>query len=128
MVAASHDPALQRAADALVDAQGTPLTPTAADGAADPEAAAPVGPEPAASAAVALTAAVASPVEAEPVPASATSTAPSPEAARRARTRAALRILPWRSGRLWAGVAWATGTHLSAALLAGLSGLSLIHI
>ncbi|PAL12841.1 thiol reductant ABC exporter subunit CydC, partial [Micrococcus luteus] len=67
-------------------------------------------------------AAVASPVEAEPVPASATSTAPSPAAARRARTRAALRILPWRSGRLWAGVAWATGTHLSAALLAGLSG------
>ncbi|MGW9738570.1 ATP-binding cassette, subfamily C, bacterial CydCD [Micrococcus sp. 140720015-1] len=122
VVAASHDPALQRAADALVDAQGTPLTPTAADGAADPEAAAPVGPEPAASAAVALPAAVASPVEAEPVPASATSTAPSPEAARRARTRAALRILPWRSGRLWAGVAWATGTHLSAALLAGLSG------
>lgn len=122
VVAASHDPALQRAADALVDAQGTPLTPTAADGATDPEAAAPVGPEPAASAAVALPAAVASPVEAEPVPASATSTAPSPAAARRARTRAALRILPWRSGRLWAGVAWATGTHLSAALLAGLSG------
>ncbi|MGW3945774.1 thiol reductant ABC exporter subunit CydC [Micrococcus endophyticus] len=114
VVAASHDPALHRAADALVDAQGTPLTPT--------EAAAPVGPEPAASAAVALPAAVASPAEAEPVPASATSTARSPAAARRARTRAALRILPWRSGRLWAGVAWATGTHLSAALLAGLSG------
>lgn len=116
VVAASHDPALQRAADALVDAQGTPLAPGAADGAADPEAAAPAGPEPASPAAVA------SPVEAEPVPASATSTAPSPAAARRARTRAALRILPWRSGRLWAGVAWATGTHLSAALLAGLSG------
>lgn len=115
VVAASHDPALQRAADALVDAQGT-LAPGAADGAADPEAAAPAGPEPASPAAVA------SPVEAEPVPASATSTAPSPAAARRARTRAALRILPWRSGRLWAGVAWATGTHLSAALLAGLSG------
>lgn len=116
VVAASHDPALQRAADALVDAQGTPLAPGAADGPADPEAAAPAGPEPASPAAVA------SPVEAEPVPASATSTAPSPAAARRARTRAALRILPWRSGRLWAGVAWATGTHLSAALLAGLSG------
>ncbi|MPZ01942.1 thiol reductant ABC exporter subunit CydC [Micrococcus luteus] len=114
VVAASHDPALQRAADALVDAQGTPLAPGAADGPADPEAAT--------TAAVALPAAVASPVEAEPVPASATSTAPSPAAARRARTRAALRILPWRSGRLWAGVAWATGTHLSAALLAGLSG------
>ena len=122
VVAASHDPALQRAADALVDAQGTPLTPTAVDGAADPEAAAHAGPEPATTAAVALPAAVASPVEAELVPASATSTAPSPAAARRARTRAALRILPWRSGRLWAGVAWATGTHLSAALLAGLSG------
>ena len=116
VVAASHDPALQRAADALVDAQGTPLAPAGAavGGAADPEAAT--------TAAVALPAAVASPVEAEPVPASATSTAPSPAAARRARTRAALRILPWRSGRLWAGVAWATGTHLSAALLAGLSG------
>ena len=116
VVAASHDPALQRAADALVDGQGTPLAPAGAavGGAADPEAAT--------TAAVALPAAVASPVEAEPVPASATSTAPSPAAARRARTRAALRILPWRSGRLWAGVAWATGTHLSAALLAGLSG------
>ena len=60
VVAASHDPALQRAADALVDAQGTPLAPAGAAvvGAADPEAAAPAGPEPASPAAVA------SPVEA----------------------------------------------------------------
>ncbi|TFI00226.1 ATP-binding cassette domain-containing protein [Micrococcus lylae] len=38
------------------------------------------------------------------------------------RGRHVLRLLPWGARRLWAAVGWAVGTHLSAALLAGLSG------
>lgn len=52
--------------------------------------------------------------------------APTPPASSAAQrvpgVRAVLGLLPWGTRRLWAAVAWAWGTHLSAALLAGLSG------
>lgn len=111
VLVASHDPALQRAADALTGVAGCPLerpgrsvadvAHIAASSASDrPE---PPTPPP-------------TPPGAAPAPAAPASVGP------RHSWRAVLRILPWRQSRLWAGVAWATATHLSAALLAGLSG------
>ena len=108
VLAASHDPVLQRAADALVDVEGRPLAP-GADAApyADPDAA---GPPLAAGA----------PDDAGPGDAP---DAPRGEGSEgRPSLRAVLAVLPWGAPRLWAGVGWATLTHLAAALLAGLSG------
>ncbi|WP_414601924.1 thiol reductant ABC exporter subunit CydC [Micrococcus sp.] len=119
VLAASHDPALHRAADQLVDENGRGLAPAAADRPIDVRLGA--GPRPSATAAESdVTAADAGPDTATDVAlatdADAEPAAPYPG------LRAALRVLPWGERRLWFGVAWATATHLSAALLAALSG------
>ncbi|WP_249214258.1 ATP-binding cassette domain-containing protein, partial [Micrococcus luteus] len=92
VLAASHDPTLLRAADVIVR-----LTPGAGPTAGSPATAVPV-------------AAVQGRARPEPV------------TPRRVSLRAGLRLLPWRQPKLWAGIGWAAGTHVSAALLAALSG------
>ncbi|MBD4636102.1 hypothetical protein GUG46_02530, partial [Xanthomonas citri pv. citri] len=87
VLAASHDPTLLRAADVIVR-----LTPGAGPTAGSPATAVPV-------------AAVQGRARPEPV------------TPRRVSLRAGLRLLPWRQPKLWAGIGWAAGTHVSAALL-----------
>lgn len=115
VLAASHDPCLQHAADVLTGLDGRPLERpgSAASGAA--EDAAPPAPARRDPRADPVTPPAADPAAADRAAAPASA---GPHASR----RAVLRVLPWRRPRLWAGVAWATATHLSAALLAGLSG------
>lgn len=92
VLAASHDPTLLTAADAIVR-----LAPGA-------------GPT------------AGSPATAMPVAAAQGRARPEPATPRRASLRVGLRLLPWRHRKLWAGIGWAAGTHVSAALLAALSG------
>lgn len=92
VLAASHDPTLLTAADAIVR-----LAPGA-------------GPT------------AGSPATAMPVAAAQGRARPEPVTPRQVSLRAGLRLLPWRQPKLWAGIGWAAGTHVSAALLAALSG------